>query len=619
MATNTNFKVKNGLDVSGTMSANSIVVTSNTIVSNLNADLLDGQHGSYYAPLASPTFTGTVSGITKTMVGLGSVDNTADVNKPISTATQTALNLKADKSIVISAGSGLVGGGDLSASRTISLASSGATANTYGSSSAIPVLSIDTYGRVTSANTVAVNIPSGALTFTGDVTGSGSTGSTTTLILASSGVTAGTYKSVTVDAKGRVTGGTNPTTLAGYGITDAAASTHTHVLSLTDVPDAWVKKSVRVATTANITLSAPQTIDGIAVVAGDRVLVKDQTAQATNGIYVVQAATWTRATDADTISELSGACVNVDSGTVNGGFRFDTDLKLTDVLGTTAVVFAKVFDTTDSASTNTANKLVLRDASGNFSAGTITATLSGNAATATKLATARTINGTSFDGTANITIVDSTKEPTITAGTTAQYWRGDKTWQTLSIPTTLPASDVYAWAKASVKPTYTYSEVGAPSTTGTNASGTWGINVTGNAATATNSDQLDGQHGSYYQAALVSGTNIKTINSSSILGSGNLKVTPTWAVVQANTSITSGDYVFVDTTSSSITITLPSTPALSDTVKIVDYAGTFATNNCTIARNSSKIMSLSEDLIISTNNASVQLTYINSTVGWKIN
>jgi hypothetical protein len=48
------------------------------------------------APLASPTFTGTVSGITKSMVGLSNVDNTSDVNKPISTATQTALNLKAD-------------------------------------------------------------------------------------------------------------------------------------------------------------------------------------------------------------------------------------------------------------------------------------------------------------------------------------------------------------------------------------------------------------------------------------------------------------------------------------------------------------------------------------------
>jgi hypothetical protein len=48
------------------------------------------------ANVDSPTFTGTVSGITKSMVGLGSVDNTADTAKPVSTATQTALNLKAN-------------------------------------------------------------------------------------------------------------------------------------------------------------------------------------------------------------------------------------------------------------------------------------------------------------------------------------------------------------------------------------------------------------------------------------------------------------------------------------------------------------------------------------------
>jgi hypothetical protein len=68
----------------------------------------------------------------------------------------------------------------------------------------------------------------------------------------------------------------------------------------------------------------------------------------------------------------------------------------------------------DATSANTASKLVQRDASGNFSAGTITASLSGNAttssstsgnaATATALQTARTINGTSFNGTANIVV-----------------------------------------------------------------------------------------------------------------------------------------------------------------------------------------------------------------------
>jgi phage-related tail fiber protein len=67
-------------------------------------------------------------------------------------------------------------------------------------------------------------VPAAGITaLTGDVTASGSGSVVATL--ANSGVTAGTYKSVTVDAKGRVTAGTNPTTLAGYGITDAVSLT----------------------------------------------------------------------------------------------------------------------------------------------------------------------------------------------------------------------------------------------------------------------------------------------------------------------------------------------------------------------------------------------------------
>lgn len=51
------------------------------------------------APIDSPTFTGTVAGITASMVGLGNVNNTSDANKPISTATQTALDAKLDAAI----------------------------------------------------------------------------------------------------------------------------------------------------------------------------------------------------------------------------------------------------------------------------------------------------------------------------------------------------------------------------------------------------------------------------------------------------------------------------------------------------------------------------------------
>lgn len=115
-------------------------------------------------------------------------------------------------------------------------------------------------------------------------------------------------------------------------------------LTLEKLPDAWVKRSVKAATTANITLSGTQTIDGIALVAGDRVLVKNQTTASQNGIYVVSASAWSRAADASTAAQLAAAVVGVDSGTTNGGLTFDCDLKSTDTLGTTSVSFSRVVD-----------------------------------------------------------------------------------------------------------------------------------------------------------------------------------------------------------------------------------------------------------------------------------
>jgi uncharacterized cupin superfamily protein len=83
-----------------------------------------------------------------------------------------------------------------------------------------------------------------------------------------------------------------------------------------------IKQPVRAATTVaggNITLSGAQSIDGVSVVAGDRVLVKNQTSNVNNGIYVAAAGAWSRATDADTTGELvSGTTVYVQAGTENG-------------------------------------------------------------------------------------------------------------------------------------------------------------------------------------------------------------------------------------------------------------------------------------------------------------
>lgn len=154
-------------------------------------------------------------------------------------------------------------------------------------------------------------------------------------------------------------------------------------LTLADVPDAWVKRAVRVASTANITIppgGTSLTIDGVALANNDRVLLKNQTTTSQNGIYVVggigTSVTLTRATDADAASEIAGGTVSVDQGT-QGGQIWSTTFKTTDTLGTTGMLWYRVVDTS------------LAGVSGGY-------------------------------------------ENFITAGTTAQYWRGDKTWQTLN-------------------------------------------------------------------------------------------------------------------------------------------------------------------------------------------
>ena len=103
-----------------------------------------------------------------------------------------------------------------------------------------------------------------------------------------------------------------------------------------------VKASVRVATTANITLSGTQTIDGISVIAGDRILVKDQSTSSANGIYDVAAGAWSRSSDADISAEVTtGMFTFVSEGTVNAdsGYVLTTDDTIT--LGSTSLTFVQ--------------------------------------------------------------------------------------------------------------------------------------------------------------------------------------------------------------------------------------------------------------------------------------
>lgn len=197
-------------------------------------------------------------------------DWNALINKP-TTVSASGLTDAVSTSRQVIAGSGLVGGGDLSSDRTFALDSSGVSAGTYGSATSVPAISVDALGRVTSATNAAIAFPvtsvfgrtgnvvlggadiSGALGYvpanqsrsiaagTGLI-GGGDLSSDRILSLSNTGVTSGTYGSATaipqftVDAQGRLTtSGTvnvNITGALGYTPVNLAGDTMTGQLSL---------------------------------------------------------------------------------------------------------------------------------------------------------------------------------------------------------------------------------------------------------------------------------------------------------------------------------------------------------------------------------------------------
>jgi len=100
------------------------------------------------------------------------------------------------------------------------------------------------------------------------------------------------------------------------------------------------KQPVLCATTANITLSGLQTLDGVTVVAGDRVLVKNQSTSSQNGIYLASATAWSRALDADVWTDLISAITFVETGSTLSGTAWYCTAQPGGTLGTTAVTWS---------------------------------------------------------------------------------------------------------------------------------------------------------------------------------------------------------------------------------------------------------------------------------------
>jgi hypothetical protein len=132
---------------------------------------------------------------------------------------------------------------------------------------------------------------------------------------------------------------TGALTLSGLPVDSMHAASKQYVDAL--ITGLTWKTAVACATTANIALTGEQTIDGI-VTSASRVLVKDQTDKTQNGIYVSGGGAWTRATDADSESELTAATVLISGGTINANTQWTCITKPITTLGVTELDFTKI-------------------------------------------------------------------------------------------------------------------------------------------------------------------------------------------------------------------------------------------------------------------------------------
>ena len=111
---------------------------------------------------------------------------------------------------------------------------------------------------------------------------------------------------------------------------------------------------------------------------------------------------------------------------------------------------------------------------------------------------------------------------------------------------------------------------------------------------------------------------VTTFSGTGGAGGGGGSSALTWNIASSNATMVANNGYFVDTSGGAKTMTLPISATLGDTIRINDLAGSFATNNLTVARNGHKIQGIADNLLVDEDQSSFGLVYSNSTYGWKV-
>lgn len=329
------------LDATGTFKIDGVEVTASAAEINYLVGVTSGVQAQIDGNETHIDNLATLSGVAKDGVNLGAFTGaTITDGKNVKQALQeleTALEdgsgqVTADSgtaeyvsgNLNINGGTGLSTTGDNSQTLSISLDDTAVTAAAYGAADAVPSYTVDAQGRLTAAADVSINI---VHTQVSDFDAGVQTNTLDSL--------AQPVAAVVLNSQ-RITGLADP-------VNDQDAATKSYADALVSGLD--VKQSVRAGTTGNITLSGTQTVDGVALVAGNRVLVKDQSNASENGLYnVVDGGSWTRSTDADNTPSgevTSGMYAFVEEGTTNADAGFILQTTGAIVLDTTGLSFVQ--------------------------------------------------------------------------------------------------------------------------------------------------------------------------------------------------------------------------------------------------------------------------------------